>query len=422
MSTAIVFPSSVSGTIQVPASKSAVQRAFALALLRGGDTLIFNAGESEDENAARNIIRALGAVLERAGNVEIVYSTGIKNAPAKINCGESGLSLRMFTPIASMSSENIMVSGRGTLLKRPLKFFDEVLPELGVKTNSNNGYLPLELRGPLIPKHLEINGPASSQYITGLLFAYASSVTVPVELVVKNLKSKPYVDLSVQMLNHFGFPVREIRPGCFLIEPPDISYECIEYRAEGDWSSASFMLVAAAISGEIKLTNLKRESLQADKAIFEALEQVGAAYFWEEDNLVCKNQSLKAFSFDAADCPDLFPPLAALAANCQGVSQIKGISRLADKESDRSRSILETLSSCGVEAWIDKDGMLIRGSRIHDAVIHSFHDHRIAMMASILALNAEGPLQIESYTAVNKSYPGFFRDLQNLGVKLKTDE
>ena len=107
MSTAIVFPSSVSGTIQVPASKSAVQRAFALALLRGGDTLIFNAGESEDENAARNIIRALGAVLERAGNVEIVYSTGIKNAPAKINCGESGLSLRMFTPIASMSSENI---------------------------------------------------------------------------------------------------------------------------------------------------------------------------------------------------------------------------------------------------------------------------------------------------------------------------
>lgn len=422
MINATVFPSKVSGLIQAPASKSAVQRAFALALLRKGDTLIFDAGDSDDENAARNIIRSLGVVLEKAGHVEIAYSSGIKNPKPEISCGESGLSLRMFAPIAALSSEKIKLTGTGSLQNRSIAFFDEVLKNLDVEVKSNNGFLPLQIKGPLNPKPVEIDGSMSSQYLTGLLFAFASAVSEPTEISVRNLKSRPYIELSIEMLNHFGYSVKEVREDCFLIEPGNNAGDCVEYKAEGDWSGAAFLLAAAAVAGGVKITGLRRDSCQADRAILDVLARVGADILWDDKIISCRKKELNAFDFDATDCPDLFPPLAALAANCAGTSVIRGTSRLLGKESNRSVSIMETLKQCGVDAWVDADLMYIKGAEINAATVHSFHDHRIAMMASLLALNADGPVEILESSSINKSYPGFFRDLQKLGVKINADE
>ena len=169
---AIITPSRLKGTITAPASKSSMQRACAAALIRKGETVLSNPGISNDDKAALNIIRQLGATYEVAGDKVIIQSNGVNAVGDYIDCYESGLSIRMFTSIAALSNKTIMVKGSGSLAKRPMDFFDEVLPQLGVDVKSNNGFLPLEITGPLQPKNITVDGSLSSQYLTGLLFAY----------------------------------------------------------------------------------------------------------------------------------------------------------------------------------------------------------------------------------------------------------
>ena len=152
---AIIQPSSVSGSIVAPASKSFMQRACAAALVRKGESIIRNPGISNDDKAALNVIRALGATVNEQpdGSLQII-SEGIKPETAEVNCGESGLGIRMFTPIIALSKDAITINGEGSLLSRPMNFFDEVLPKLNVEITSNNGKLPLRLKGPLQPKNI----------------------------------------------------------------------------------------------------------------------------------------------------------------------------------------------------------------------------------------------------------------------------
>ncbi|HTM92985.1 MAG TPA: hypothetical protein VL095_11225, partial [Flavisolibacter sp.] len=173
---AIVQPSKLKGTITAPASKSAMQRACAAALLKGGITILHNAGVSDDDKAALDIIQQLGATVKHEGDTVVIESEGgVHPVSDEINCGESGLSVRMFTSIAALSEKEITVTGKGSLVKRPLSFFNEVLPQLDVQCESNNGLLPLKIKGPLQPKNIEVDGSLSSQFLTGLLFAYAGA-------------------------------------------------------------------------------------------------------------------------------------------------------------------------------------------------------------------------------------------------------
>ncbi|HVK97268.1 MAG TPA: hypothetical protein VM368_05590, partial [Flavisolibacter sp.] len=201
---AVVKPSKVSGTITAPASKSAMQRACAAALIKGGTTVLHNPGISADDKAALGIIQALGATIEYVDDKIKITSQGINPSSNTINCGESGLSVRMFTPIAALSDQSVTISGTGSLVKRPLDFFNQVLPQLGVTCKSNNGYLPLEIHGPVIPKDIEVDGSLSSQFLTGLLFSYAAANATNVTITVNNLNSKPYIDLSLAVLTSFG--------------------------------------------------------------------------------------------------------------------------------------------------------------------------------------------------------------------------
>ena len=200
---AIVVPSQLKGSITAPTSKSSMQRACAAALVRKGETVLFNPGSSNDDKAALNIIQQLGAKVDVQSDRIIINSNGVKPVGNVIDCHESGLSIRMFTSIAALSEQLITVKGSGSLSKRPMNFFDEVLPQLCVEIKSNNGYLPIEINGPLQPKNITIDGSLSSQYLTGLLFAYAAADASDVSIKVTNLTSRPYVDLTLQVLKSF---------------------------------------------------------------------------------------------------------------------------------------------------------------------------------------------------------------------------
>ncbi len=417
-----IHPSHISGTLQAPASKSSMQRACALALLSEGETTIDNPGKSNDDLAALDIIQKLGASIEIKNEELIISNGGLKIISGEINCGESGLGIRMFTPIAALLSEEIIITGTGSLLNRPMHFFDEIFPQLGISIQSNNGRLPIKIKGPLQPKDITIDGSLSSQFLTGLLMAYAKAAIKPVTITVLNLKSKPYIDLTLQMMKQFGYNITNDNHEQFVIQPKTSNPKLQTVIVEGDWSGAAFLLVAGAIAGPITIKGLDVFSTQGDKAILKALMDCGCSISIEEKQVSVNsplNNVGKAFHFNATDCPDLFPPLVALAAYCNGISVIEGVSRLSHKESDRSLSLQEEFKKMGVEIKLQGNLMMITGGPgLNGATVHSHHDHRIAMACAVAALKANGQTVVEDAEAVNKSYPGFYNDLKLLGASV----
>lgn len=418
---AIVAPSKVKGTITAPASKSAMQRACAAALLKNGKTILKNPGISADDKAALDIIQQLGTTVEYVNDTVVIESKGIAPVSHTINCGESGLSVRMFTSIAALSSESISINGSGSLVKRPLAFFNEVLPQLNVQCNSNNGFLPLEITGPLQPKNITVDGSLSSQFLTGLLMAYAGANASDVIITVTSLNSKPYIDLTLKLMSDFGLktPVNNDYKEFYFgrQSKAQSANDNISYAVEGDWSGGAFLLVAGAIAGDIVVHGLDVFSTQADKAVLQALMQAGANISIEESQITIKESRLKTFHFNATDCPDLFPPLVALAAYCDGTSVIEGVHRLTHKESNRALTLQEEFGKMGVEVQLQDDLMLIKGgNEIKGAHVRSHHDHRIAMACAVAALKADGSMTIDNAEAVNKSYPQFWAHLQQLNA------
>lgn len=417
-----IQPSTISGNVHAPASKSSMQRACAAALLKEGETIISNPGKCNDDLAAIDVIQKLGATITKDNDNLIVSSHGIDPSSKEINCGESGLGLRMFTPIAALSSKEIILNGSGSLLQRPMNFFDEIFPLLQIQIQSNYGKLPIEIKGPLRPADIIIDGSLSSQFLTGLLMAYAKACTKPVTIKVNDLKSKPYIDLTLQVMKHFGWNVENRNYKEFYFSPSINSQpSTINYTVEGDWSGAAFLLVAAAIAGKIAVEGLDTNSAQADKAILEALKLSGAKIYHDNNTISISPTPLTAFNFDATDCPDLFPPLVALAAYCKGITSIKGVERLKHKESDRAFSLQQEFKKMGIDIEIKNDVMLIKGTaKIHGANVSSHHDHRIAMACAVAALQATGETIINDADAINKSYPDFFDHLQKLNATITT--
>ena len=435
---ATVYPNTLRGEQVAPASKSSMQRACAAALLHRGTTRILNPGHSNDDLAAIDVIQKLGAIVktEDGSNEKIttpsifVQSDGVKPIGSSMNCGESGLGIRMFAPIAALSDQSITIEGNGSLLKRPMHFFDTIFPKLGIQIQSHSGFLPIHIKGPLQPANIEVDGSLSSQFLTGLLMAYAATENTNTVIEVQDLKSKPYIDLTLSVLNTFGWKVQhqDYKRFEFLAHPP--LAEHIEYTVEGDWSGAAFLLVAGAIAGPIVVKGVQLNSTQADKAVMQALKDAGASIDINENAIQigpAKDKagvfgSLKAFEFDATHCPDLFPPLVALAAVCKGVSIIHGVNRLAHKESDRGLTLQTEFAKLGIRIELNQDRMMVYGGTgIHSAEVFSQHDHRIAMACGVAALCADGPVSITNAEAVNKSYTDFFKHLQQLGAKVDLD-
>ena len=411
-----IYPSPVSGVVNAPASKSMTQRAIAAGLQTSGIISIYNPAYCNDTKAALEMASRLGAeVVEYADHVKIAggQSTHLK----KVNCDESGLAMRMFAPIAAMQHHRITFYGAGSLLTRPVDMIEEALTQLGVEVRTNNGFLPFSLQGPIRGGKAVIDGSVSSQLLSGLL------LTLPClkqdsEITVRNLNSRPYVSMTLELLRAFGIQIENKDFESFRI-PGGQEFRPIEYRVEGDWSNAAFLLVAGAIGGQVQLKGLRTDSFQADMAILEVLKRAGAVPVVEPDLVSVSKSELRAFDFDATDSPDLFPPLVALAAFCKGSSRISGVGRLLHKESNRALAIQQVLKKLGIRTSILGDVLTITGGRVRGARVDPQNDHRIAMMAGVMAIGSSGPVRILHADCVDKSYPGFYYDLGKLGARIR---
>ncbi|MRR20965.1 3-phosphoshikimate 1-carboxyvinyltransferase [bacterium] len=404
------------GTLDAPPSKSLTQRAIAAGLLAGGTTVIRHPSYCNDSVAAMGIARALGANVTEENDRITVTPGDIPAGPVSIDCGESGLALRMFAPVAALMSESVSVTGEGSLIRRPVTMISEALSQLGVRVETAGGLLPVQLSGRLRSGRALVDGSTGSQLLTGLLMALPLAKGES-RLDVANLTSKPYIGLTLGLLADFGITVINDKFMTFTI-PGNQVYKAREYSVEGDWSGASFLLVAGATGGGVTVKNLGAGSMQADRAVMRALEDAGAVIEVADDSIKVSGAELRAFSFDATDSPDLFPPLAALAASCEGASTISGVGRLRHKESDRAEAIADVLGAMGIGVRISGDAMVITGGQAKGAVVSSHNDHRIAMMAAVMAASAAGPVTITGAEAVAKSYPGFFDDLTRLGARV----
>jgi 3-phosphoshikimate 1-carboxyvinyltransferase len=284
---------------------------------------------------------------------------------------------------------------------------------MNVEVKSTNGFLPIEVQGPLKGGTYTVDGSQSSQYISGLLMALPL-LNEPSELCVDNLASKPYVQMTLNTLENFGIQIQHDNFERFLIAGKQEYIPCF-YQVEGDWSAASYWLVAAALGAEITISGLSMTSLQADKKMLDALIVAGCNLHFSSDGISVKGNEKKAFQFDATHCPDLFPALVSFAAFCPGVSVISGVKRLKNKESDRGLSLKREFEKLGVLIELVDDEMRIHGvNSIDGNTVYSHNDHRIAMCLAIVGLFSRNGVMIENAEAVVKSYPDFWKDFESV--------
>ncbi len=408
-----IQPGLLSGTIQIPASKSDSQRAILCAALADGKSRLNGIGTSDDEKAMLHSIAALGAKIDFSSPA-VAEITGITEITGSLNlsAGESGLGLRLLTCVSAGFHQKVVLNGSGSLLKRPMDFFDEVLPEFGCEVTTTNGFLPIEVCGPLKGNVVTVDGSMSSQFISGLLMALPRSEKESV-LTVSEMKSGSYIQMTLKTLRAFGIEI-ENRENVFRI-PGNQSYRATDYAIEGDWSSASYWLAASAIGHPVSVSGLNMGSLQADKAFLNALMNAGCKIQIENQSIRIDGENIRPFEFDAENCPDLFPALVVLAAKCKGVSTIKGVRRLEHKESNRGLTLQSEFGKLGLKIDLNDDEMLIHGTgSLQGAVVSSHHDHRIAMSLAIAGSFANGETLVQNPEAVAKSYPGFWEHLHAL--------
>ncbi len=411
----IVAPSKIKGIVRAPASKSMTQRAIAAALLATGESTIINPSYCDDSLAAMSIATGLGARV-KPGTSEMCITGGEELKEHKLNCGESGLAIRMFSPIAALYPQEIFITGAGSLKNRPMNMIEDALRQFGVTCTSNNGFLPLTIKGPISGGECEIDGSISSQLLTGLLMALPVTGKDSV-IKVNELKSKPYIDMTLQVLEKCGIKVTNENYSRFII-PGNQKYNATRISVESDWSGGAFLLVAGAIAGEVTVEGLRSDSRQSDKAILTALDRAGVKMRISENSITVYRSDLNAFEFDSTESPDLFPPLVALASYCKGITGIKGADRLIHKESNRAAALVEEFAKLNIKIEVSNDYMIINGGKVEGAKVNSHEDHRIAMALSTAALGASDKVALKDSHCIGKSYPGFFDDLRKVGAEV----
>lgn len=427
----IIFPGEVAGEVEPPSSKSYAQRAIAAALLAGGISTLHNVGMCDDTASALRVVQVLGARVEGVegtGGSDYRITGGLNPVRGILDIGESGLSTRLFAPIASLFRDPVTITGHGTILSRPMDAMLAPLRELGVEVTDNKGFLPITVRGPVRGGETEIDGSVSSQFLTGLLVALPLA-ECDTTVRVRGLKSIPYIDMTIDVMDRFGVAIDHRDYEEFYV-PGSQRYTPADFTIEGDWSAASCLLVAGATSGSVTVRNLNPVSLQADVRIIDALSMAGARIEQDPGRITVCRRELRAFEFDATDCPDLFPALAALAASCEGTSTIIGTDRLLHKECDRAEAIFSEYGKLGIEVDISEENVMRitrggtgGGEHIHgdlllsgnnDIIVESHRDHRMAMSLAVAALNAPVPVTIRDAECVSKSYTDFWMDYERL--------
>lgn len=413
--TTTTSPSFYNGSITANPSKSIMQRVLAISALINDKITIFNPDKSADSLAALSIAKSIGCEIVFSEN-KIILQKKFKLADNVWNVGESGLSARIFSVIAGLYEQEITVTGQGTLLKRSMTSLISALEKTGLQIEHNEFKLPCKIKGKINNFSININASDGSQVLTGLLIALTQAESDS-EIIVNNLQSKPYIDITLCILRSFGANIQNEDYKLFKIKGKQ-KLHGLNMSIEGDWSGAAFHLAGAAINGKAEIKNLNPSSKQGDRAILDVLEQVGAKIKKKHDKIIVEKGVLNPFYFDATETPDLFPPLAALAVNCNGVSKIKGVHRLINKESNRYLSIKNEFNKLGIKIENEEDHMVIFPGKARGGIVDSQNDHRIAMALAILGLSSDADITIQNSECISKSYPDFFEDFQKLGGKI----
>ncbi len=415
-------PQQVSGSIEPPPSKAYTHRALIAGLLAKGSTLIKKPLSCDDTERTIEGIKALGAIVSRSSDSIIVESSGPPHElkQARLNCGESGATLRFLAAACSSFPRETTLTPDRSLSSRPLLPLLHALQSLGAHTDllQRDDNLTIKVEGPLQGGRVSIPGNISSQFISGLLLAapYASR---DVEIQVSTrLESRPYVDLTLEIMRTHRVRVETLENG-FLVPAPQ-TYSTANHIVPTDFSSAAFSLVAGITMGDgLSLRGVRDSPIEPDSAIIPTLEEIGVKFRRNEDRLDVFKSHLDAFKLDLYDHPDLVPALEVLACHAKGKSEIRGVERLVHKESNRLRSFPEELEKLGAKITVADDKIVIDGEcSLHGGDLLSHHDHRVAMACATASLGASGTTTISEAEVVSKSYPGFYGDLEMMGVVL----
>jgi 3-phosphoshikimate 1-carboxyvinyltransferase len=408
MKVRIIPTSEIKGSVKAPSSKSFTHRAYFIALLTNGISEIIDPLKCSDTLATVKAVKAFGASVK--GN--FVKGVSYPKIPENIiNCSGSGTTLRFATAVGSIVDGTTILTGSRSLRKRPLGSV-EVFNSLGARLTSRNSFPPVVIEGGRINRrHVIVDGSLSSQIVSGLLIV---APKIGLTLEVENLKSRPYVDMTIKVMEAFGGKVMMMTDHLF--DVTGIPYKPTSFKIPGDYSSASFLMAAGALLGKVRVTNLDHDDVQADRKFIKVLKAMGATVIEEEKYVEVMKNSLSAIEFDATDCPDLVPIVSVLASCARGLTTIKNIGRLISKESNRIISISENLKKMGAEVTLQGESLLIKGKdRLKGAILNSYDDHRIAMAFTVAALAADGQSLLVDAQSVRKSYPDFFSHIAALG-------
>lgn len=398
-------------TIDVNASKSHLQRALAISSLANGKSILKSCDESQDVIACKTIIERLGCTISGSRNLEINPPNRTLKNEISIHVQESGLALRMFAFVSSIFAKQITIHANGSLLKRPIEELKMSLQNVGLSVEPNPTIYPISIHGQLTKPEVFLDGSFSSQMLSGILIA-APLLNHDTIIHVKNLSSKPYIDLTIDTIGDFGVKIENQSHEKFVVKGNQ-TYTGREYMIEGDWSGAANHIVGAAISGKVELIGLQKKSKQADKIILDIIEQFGASSEWTTDGLIItKAAAPHPIHVDLTNNPDLFPILAVLASSVEGTSVFYGTHRLLHKESNRLESVTKMLDVFQVWYSIYENSIEIHGTgKIEGGEINCFNDHRIAMGATAAASFSNEDIILENESCIKKSYPDFFNVL-----------
>jgi 3-phosphoshikimate 1-carboxyvinyltransferase len=423
MSLLRVYPSTVSGSVRAPPSKSYTHRALVVASLCKGPVVVKNPLVSDDTKATIDAIRAFGSSVEVKGQGSMVIRGGLKRPGTIIDAMNSGTTLRLMAGIAGLVDGTTTLTGDGSLRKRPMAPLLSAMESIGARTRSSNGFPPVEVRGRMTGGSASIRGDVSSQFISSLMIA-GSQTEKGVEVEIEgSVVSRPYLDITSAVLDHFGVNCETERNAVRVAggQRPDAK----EYTVPGDFSSAAFMLSAGAVAahGSKVLVKDLKDRIQADAKVVGILRAFGAKVLTKGMDIeVTRTGELAGAEIDLNDSPDLFPVLCIVAAKAHGTSVLKGAGHLRFKESDRIDAMHRLLDAVGVPSEPLEDGIEIQGTGwIRGGAIQHFEDHRIAMAGAVAGIASEDGVVIPGAEVCGKSYPDFFEDLKRIGARVEVE-
>ena len=423
MEVVVESTSHLEGAVSAPPSKAYVHRMLIASLLSKGTSTISNPLISDDTRATLEAVKAFGAETVLHENCWTIHGQETLKTPSHpIDCKESGSTLRFMVPVAALAPKTSTLLFKHSFEKRPVAPLLESLKELGVDSavQQRNGSAVEVCGGGIRGGKTSIRGDVSSQFISGLLFACPKAEEDTEITVTTPLESKGYVEMTMEVLIEHGIEGAVAPELSRLWIPSNQVYKPCNHVVPGDFSSAAFLLGAAAVtSSKVTIKNLNCQTAQGDRAIVCILEDMGAAVEAGDNSVTVEGRQLAAIDVDAKDIPDLVPVCAVLACYAEGTSEIYNAKRLRYKESDRLDSICKELKKMGADVVVKNDGLTIKGSSaLRGASIDPHNDHRIAMACAVAALGAKGKTKIQNVECINKSYPQFFNDLRVLGANV----